>query len=73
MTNQTSYDDAAAFGYIPGEAPALGREPPLGDAEIAHARELLLLPGSTIAGAGRALGISAQTIRRYVPGEPRSR
>ncbi|MGY3677513.1 IS110 family RNA-guided transposase [Streptomyces sp. TE33382] len=73
MTTQTPYDDAAAFGYAPGEAPVLGRKPPLGDAEIAYARELLLLPGSRLAEVGRALGVSAQTIRRYVLGEPRSR
>ncbi|MFJ7279354.1 IS110 family transposase [Kitasatospora sp. NPDC098663] len=71
MTTQTRYDDASAFGYAPGEAAALGRRPPLGDDEIVQAWNLLQLPGSTLAAVGRALGVSAHTIRRHVLGEPR--
>lgn len=72
MTTQPPYD-AAAFGYPPGRGTRPGPQATTRRSEIAHAQELLLLPGSTLAGVDRTLGVSAQTIRRYVLGEPRSR
>ncbi|MFD3910017.1 hypothetical protein [Streptomyces sp. NPDC058603] len=75
MASGMPYDDAAAFGYDPAAtgAPTLQRQRPLDEMEIAHARDILATPGTTITATARAFGASTQTIYRHVLGRPRAR
>ncbi|MFJ4676973.1 IS110 family transposase [Kitasatospora sp. NPDC088783] len=73
VTTGVEYDDGRAFGYNPGPgAPTLARQPPLSEDEVARARDLLSLPGTSVASVARTLGVSPQTVGRHVLGRPRT-
>nr|BEK71485.1 IS110 family transposase [Kitasatospora purpeofusca] len=73
MATHQPYDESRAFRHSADSTPQFGRRPPLDEMSVSRARELLALPGATIAGTARAFGVSDQTIRRHVLGQPRSR
>nr|WP_167532454.1 MULTISPECIES: IS110 family transposase [Streptomyces] len=75
MASGLPYEDATAFGYDPGAGGVVHRRRrgPLAEEQIAHARDMLARPGTTVTATARALGVSKQTIYRHVLGRPRAR
>jgi DNA invertase Pin-like site-specific DNA recombinase len=49
-----------------------GRPPTMGPAKVTRARELLALPGATVAGVARTLGVSRPVLYRALPDEIRA-
>ncbi|MFD8613832.1 IS110 family transposase [Streptomyces sp. NPDC059631] len=74
MVSHRPFEDAIAFGYDPAAdgAPSLPRRAPLDGEQIAHARDMLAAPGTTVTAVARAFGVSTQTIYRHVLGRPRA-